>query len=196
MSAPSSTSAPSLVAVPDAPNFSDAPAGVAVASPTPTITRTYEYEGRPTDVARMLSMPGLDYLRGIISGEQPAAPIAATLGFKPVEVDFGRAVFEGVPARYAYNPLGGVHGGWYATLLDSALGCAIHSTLPAGKGYTTIDLSVSLVRGITERTKLVRCEAKVVHSGSTVSTAEAKLFDDRGQLCAHGTTTCLIMTPR
>jgi uncharacterized protein (TIGR00369 family) len=158
--------------------------------------RSYEYEARMPDVSVMLSMPGLDYLRGILRGEYPAAPIAATLNFFPTEFDHGRAVFEGIPERFAYNPLGGVHGGWAATILDSALGCAVHSTLPAGKYYTTVDLSISLVRAITETTKRVRCEAKVVHAGSTVATAEAKLVDDRGQLCAHGTTTCLIMTPR
>jgi uncharacterized protein (TIGR00369 family) len=160
------------------------------------ITRTYDYEGRSTDVARMLSMPGLDYLRGILTGEYPAAPIAATLGFHLVEVDVGRAVFEGTPERYAYNPLGGVHGGWAATLLDSALGCAVHTTLPAGKGYTTVDLSVSLVRGITDRTRLIRCEAAIIHTGGTIATAGARLVDAGGQLYAHGTATCLILSPR
>ena len=160
------------------------------------LARSYEYEARTPDVSLMLSMPGLDYLRGILRGDHPAAPIAATLNFTPTEFDHGRAVFEGVPERFAYNPLGGVHGGWAATILDSALGCAVHSTLPAGKYYTTVDLSISLVRAITDKTKRVRCEANVVHAGSTVATAEAKLVDDRGQLCAHGTTTCLIMSPR
>jgi uncharacterized protein (TIGR00369 family) len=160
------------------------------------LARSYEYEARTPDLSVMLSMPGLDYLRGILRGDYPAAPIAATLGFFPVEFEHGRAVFEGVPDRFAYNPLGGIHGGWSATILDSALGCAVHSTLPAGKFFTTVDLSLSLVRGITEHTKRVRCEASVIHVGSTVATAEAKLFDDRGQLCAHGTTTCLIMSQR
>ena len=160
------------------------------------IARSYEYEGRPADPALMLSMPGIEYLRGIIRGDYPAAPISATLDFHPVEVDHGRAVFEGTPARHAYNPLGVVHGGWAATLLDSALGCAIHTTLPAGKGYTTIDLSVSLVRAITERTGRVRCEANVVHVGGSVGTAEAKLVDARGNLYGHGKATCLILTPR
>jgi uncharacterized protein (TIGR00369 family) len=163
---------------------------------TSTITRTYEYEARTTDVAFMMSMSGLEYLRGIQSGVYPDAPIAATLGFRLAEVDVGRAVFEGTPQRFAYNPLGGVHGGWAATLLDSALGCAVHSTLPAGKGYTTVDLSVSLVRGISERTKLVRCEATLIHAGSSIATASARLVDESGQLYAHGTATCLILTPR
>lgn len=160
------------------------------------LSRSYDYEGRTPDVALMLSMPGLDYLRGILRGDYPAAPIAATLDFEPTEFDHGRAVFEGTPRRFAYNPLGGIHGGWVATLLDSALGCAVHSTLPAGKYYTTVDLSVSLVRALTDQTKRVRCEATIVHAGSTIATAQGKLFDDRGALCAHGTTTCLIMSPR
>ena len=160
------------------------------------LARSYEYEARLPEVSLMLSMPGLDYLRGIIRGDYPSAPISATLSFYPVEADFGRAVFEGVPERFAYNPLGTVHGGWAATILDSALGCAVHTTLPAGKYYTTVDLSISLVRAISEKTKRVRCEATIVHSGSSVATAEAKLLDDRGQLCAHGTTTCLVMSPR
>ena len=160
------------------------------------LARSYEYEGRTPDVSLMLSMPGLEYLRGILRGDYPAAPIAATLDFELVELDHGRAVFEGTPRRFAYNPLGGVHGGWAATILDSALGCAVHTTLPAGRYYTTIDLSISLVRALTERTQRVRCEAHVIHAGSSVATAEAMLVDDRGQLCAHGTTTCLIMAPR
>lgn len=160
------------------------------------VARSYEYEARTPDFSLMLSMPGLDYLRGILRGDYPAAPISATLDFYPVEVDHGHAVFEGVPQRFAYNPLGGVHGGWAATILDSALGCAVHTTLPAGKYYTTVDLSLSLVRAISDKTKRVRCEATIVHAGSSVATAEAKLVDDRGQLCAHGTATCLVMSPR
>ena len=160
------------------------------------IARSYEYEARTPDLAQMLSMPGLDYLRGILRGEYPAAPIAATLDFDLAEVDHGRAVFEGTPQRFAYNPLGSIHGGWVATLLDSALGCAVHTTLPAGKYYTTVDLSISLVRPLTERTQRVRCEATIIHAGRSIATAEGRLLDDRGALCAHGTTTCLIMSPR
>lgn len=160
------------------------------------IARSYEYEGRPVDTAQLMSTPGIEYLRGIIRGDYPAAPISATLGFHPVEVAPGFAAFEGEPARYAYNPLGVVHGGWSSTILDSALGCAVHTTLPAGKGYTTIELSVSLVRAITERTKRVRCEARVIHVGSSIATAEGQLVDDQGKLCAHGKATCMILTPR
>src|SRR6478735_9012535 len=137
-----------------------------------TETRTYSYEARQPDVAKMMSMAGLDYLRGILSGEFPAAPIAATLGFAPTEFEHGRAVFEGTPERYSYNPLGTVHGGWAATILDSAMGCAVHTTLPAGKGYTTVDLDIKLVRAITSRVGKLRCEANVIHTGGSIATAE------------------------
>ena len=161
-----------------------------------SITRTYEFESRLPDPARMLSMSGLDYLRGVLTGEHPAAPIAATLGFHPTEFAPGRAVFEGIPERFAYNPLGTMHGGWAATILDSAMGCAVHTTLPAGKMYTTVDLSVSLVRAISERTKRVRCEATIVHAGGSIATAQGRVVDEAGTLYAHGTTTCLVITPR
>jgi len=161
-----------------------------------TRTRTYEFEGRVPDLGVMQSMSGIDYLRGIIRGDYPAAPISATLGFWPVDVAHGRAVFEGTPEPFIYNPLGVVHGGWAATILDSAMGCAVHTTLPAGKSYTTIDLAVSLVRAITTRTKRVRCEAQIVHAGGTIATAQARLIDETGQLLAHGTSTCLIMSPK
>jgi uncharacterized protein (TIGR00369 family) len=161
-----------------------------------SITRTYELEARLPDPARMLSMSGLDYLRGVLTGEHPAAPIAATLAFRPTEFGPGRAIFEGIPERFAYNPLGTMHGGWAATLLDSAMGCAVHTTLPAGKMYTTVDLSISLVRAITERTKRVRCEATIVHAGGSIATAQGRIVDEAGTLYAHGTTTCLVITPR
>jgi uncharacterized protein (TIGR00369 family) len=162
---------------------------------TLTRLRTYEFEGRAPDPQEMLRMSGLEYLRGVMTGEQPAAPIAATLGFTLVELDTGVAVFAGKPERFVYNPLGGVHGGWSATLLDSAMGCAVHTTLPAGKAYTTVDLSVHLVRPLTDRTGAVRCEARVVHSGGTIATAEGRIVGTDGTLYAHGTTTCLILTP-
>jgi uncharacterized protein (TIGR00369 family) len=105
-------------------------------------------------------------------------------------------VFTGTPDRFVYNPLGTVHGGYAATLLDSAMGCAVHSTLPAGKAYTTVDLSISLVRAITERTGTVRSEAKVIHAGSSIVTAEGRIVGADGVLYAHGTTTCLVLSPR
>jgi len=161
-----------------------------------THSRTYEYEARQPDLATMQSMPGLEYLRGILRGDHPAAPISATLGFEPVAFEHGRAVFEGVPAPFLYNPLGTIHGGWAATLLDSAMGCAVHTTLPAGKVYTTLDFSIHLVRAITTRAKRLRCEAEIVHLGGTIATAQGRLADEAGTLYAHGTTTCLVIAPK
>lgn len=160
------------------------------------LTRTYDYEARLPDVATMMSMSGLDYLQAVLRGDMPAAPIAHTLNFWLTELAHGRAVFVGEPQRFVYNPLGSVHGGWAATLLDSALGCAVHTTLPAGKGYTTVDLSVSMVRPITERVTRVRCEATIIHTGGSIATAQGRITDDAGTLYAHGSTTCMILTPR
>jgi uncharacterized protein (TIGR00369 family) len=159
-------------------------------------TRTYEYDARVVDPATLRSLSGLDYLAGILRGDYPAAPIAATLGIEPTEFEHGRAVFEGTPERFVYNPLGTVHGGWAATILDSAMGCAVHTTLPAGKGYTTVDLSVTLVRALTDRVRKVRCEGRVLHAGSSVVTAEGRITDAEGTLYAHGTTTCLVLGNR
>lgn len=159
-------------------------------------TRTYSFEARRTDVAKMMSTSGLDYLRGILTGEFPAAPIAATLNFAPTAFEHGRAVFEGIPERYTYNPLGTVHGGWAATILDSAMGCAVHTTLPGGKGYTTVDLSIKLVRAITDRVGKLRCEAKIVHTGGSTVTAEGRLIDGCKASRPRGTTTCLVLAPR
>ncbi|HEY6038771.1 MAG TPA: PaaI family thioesterase [Kofleriaceae bacterium] len=161
-----------------------------------TVTRTYDYDARAFDPAIARTMSGLDYMRGVLRGEFPGAPIAGTLGFTLSEVDTGRAVFTGAPDRFVYNPLGTVHGGYAATLLDSAMGCAVHSTLPPGKAYTTVDLSISLVRAITERTGTVRSEAKVIHAGSSIVTAEGRIVGADGVLYAHGTTTCLVLSPR
>jgi len=141
-------------------------------------------------------MTGLEYLAAVLRGDMPAAPIAATLGLRLTELSHGRAVFEGRPERFAYNPLGSIHGGWAATLLDSAMGCAVHTTLPAGRSYTTVDLSTSLTRAITERVKLVRCEGTVLHTGGSVATAQGRIVDEAGTLYATGTTTCLILSPR
>ena len=161
-----------------------------------TETRTYDYDPRPFDPSAALAIPGLDYMRGIIRGDFPAPPIAATLGFTIIDVDQGHAVFEGTPGRFVYNPIGSVHGGYAATLLDSAMGCAVHTTLPAGKAYTTVDLAVSYVRAITEKSGTLRTEANVIHAGSSIVTAEGRVVGSDGTLYAHGTTTCLVLSPR
>jgi uncharacterized protein (TIGR00369 family) len=138
------------------------------------------------------TMTGLELLTAMIDGRLPGPPIMQLIGFDLVEVDNGRAVFEGTPALKHYNPLGTVHGGYAATLLDSCMGCAVHTTLPKGTGYTTLEFKVSLVRPITADTGLVRAEGLVISSGRRVATAEGRLTDARGRLLAHATTTCLV----
>jgi uncharacterized protein (TIGR00369 family) len=115
------------------------------------------------------------------------------MGFRGVEFDHGRAIFEMTPGPQHYNPIGTVHGGVALTLLDSAMGCAVHTTLEAGVGYTTLEVKTNFVRAITADTGLIRCEGTVVHSGSRIATAEGRLTDAAGRLLAHGTTTCLII---
>lgn len=137
---------------------------------------------------------GLELLREYSEGRLPPPPIAVTMGFNLTEVEEGTAVFEGESAEYLYSPIGFVHGGYAMTLLDSAMGCAIHSTLRAGDRYTTLELKTNFVRPITIETGRVRCEGAVIHRGTTVATAEGRLVAvSSGKLLAHGTTTCLIM---
>jgi uncharacterized protein (TIGR00369 family) len=138
---------------------------------------------------------GLEFLRSIISGELPTPPIAVTLGFRLAEADPGRVVFAVQPAEYHYNPIGVVHGGLAATLLDSSMSCAVQSTLPAGVGYTTLEIKVNFIRPITLGVGELRCEGAVIHGGSRTATAEGRLIDQTGKLYAHGTTTCIILRP-
>lgn len=142
--------------------------------------------------AQVAGRSGLELLQAMLRGEVPYAPIARTLDFMLLEVEPGRAVFQGQPLPSHFNPMGGVHGGWYATLLDSALGCAVHTLLPAGRGYTTAELGVKLVRGLSPKVQRVRAEAKVVHCGRQLATAEARLTGPDGALYAHATTACLV----
>jgi uncharacterized protein (TIGR00369 family) len=136
---------------------------------------------------------GLEVLQEMFEGRLPPPPISQTLGFAGVHVEEGKAVFEGEPGEHLYNPIGVVHGGFAMTLLDSAMGCAVHSTLAAGERYTTLEVTTNFVRPITGDTGRVRCEGVVVHRGGTVATAEGRLIAvDSGKLLAHGTTTCLI----
>lgn len=139
------------------------------------------------------ALSGLDYLNRLIAGELPPPPFARLLNFTLVEIAEGRAVFACEPAEYHYNPIGLVHGGLAATLLDSAMGCAVHSTLPAGVGYTTLEIKVNFIRAMSADTGVVRCEANVVHAGNKTATAEGKVLDAEGRLIAHGTTTCMIL---
>jgi uncharacterized protein (TIGR00369 family) len=159
-----------------------------------TRSRTYTWDDPISlrDAGARLS--GLDYLKAVFARRLPPPPIAATLDFTGAEVEEGRAVFVGQPAEFLYNPIGVVHGGFAMTILDSAMGCAIHSTLAAGEGYTSLETSVNFVRPITLETGRMRCEGKVLHRGGRVATAEGRLIaESTGTLLAHGTTTCLVM---
>jgi uncharacterized protein (TIGR00369 family) len=139
-------------------------------------------------------MSGLDYMRALIAGDVPPPPISRLMGFDLISVEEGEAVFRGVPGEQHLNPIGSVHGGFAATLLDSALGCAVHTTLPAGVAYSTLELSVNLVRGITPATGPVLASGRVLHAGRRTATADARLTaEDGGALLAHAKTTCMIL---
>ena len=135
---------------------------------------------------------GLELMQAMLAGDLPHAAIASTLDFVLLSVAPGHTIFQGTPGPQHLNPLGTVHGGWFATLLDSALGCAVHTMLPAGRGYTTAELGVNLVKALTPKVARVRAEGRVIHCGRQLATAEARLVGPDGTLYAHATTTCLV----
>lgn len=159
------------------------------------VTRRREYGwGDPIRTASAAAgLDGLGFVRALASGEISPAPIASTLGFGLTEVEAGRVVFEMRPQEWHYNPIGGMHGGVYATILDSATGCAAHSMLPAGVRYTSLDLSVKFLRGVTVDTGLLRCEGIVQHLGYRTGLATAELRGPDGRLYAHATSSLLIL---
>jgi uncharacterized protein (TIGR00369 family) len=142
--------------------------------------------------ARLAAMTGLQQMQALIDGDFAPPRISKTLDFRLVEVGEGRAVFEGVPQEMHLNPMGGVHGGWYATLLDSCMGCAVHTTMPVGRAYTTAELSVNLVRAARLDGRPLKAIGTVLHVGRQLATAEGRIVDADGKLYAHGTTTCLV----
>jgi len=144
---------------------------------------------RPDQIA---GKTGLEMMQAMLRGEIPFAAIARTLDFTLLSVSPGVAVFQGRPLAQHLNPLGTIHGGWIATVLDSALGCAVHTMMPAGRSYTTAELSVNYVRAVTPQVQRVRAEGKVIHCGRQLATAEARLVGPDGKLYAHATTTCLV----
>ncbi len=149
-----------------------------------------DYGVTPLDEAKRIS--GLELIQGLISGKYPAPPIMRALDYTLDSAEFGVAVFSGDGKFDHYNPLGTVHGGWIATLLDSCMGCAMHTTLKAGQGYTSLEFKVNFVRPVLDTTGRLRAEGRVIHTGSRTGTAEGKLIDANGKLYAHATTTCLI----
>lgn len=145
---------------------------------------------RPAQVAHLT---GLQLFEAMFRGELPFAPIGESLDFLPVHIDVGHAVFQGRPLQRHYNPMGSVHGGWFATLLDSCVGCAVHSALSAGKAYTTVELKINLVRALTDKVPLVRAEGRLIHLGRSMGTADGRLVGHDGTLYARASTTCFIM---
>ena len=156
-------------------------------------TRTVSWQDPLPGAEAARGMSGLEYLRAMGRGDLPGPPIAELMGFGFAEIEEGRVVFECVPAEYHYNPIGTVHGGLACALFDSAMGCAIHAALPAGVGYTTVELKVNFLRPISTRTGRVLCEGKTIHVGGRIATAEARLLDGSGKLYGHATTTCMIL---
>jgi uncharacterized protein (TIGR00369 family) len=143
--------------------------------------------------ATAMQTDGLTFLRNMISQTYPSPPFAETSDIWLVMAENGRVLFEATPAQKFLNPLGTIHGGWISTLLDSAMGCAVHSTLKPGHGFTTVDMTVSFVRAVLPTTGKLTCEGKIIHSGGRIATAEGRVTDANGKLIAHGTETCMIL---
>ena len=159
---------------------------------TRSLTVTWEDPFAAYEEGKKLATP-LEYMRAIRDGRLPAPPIAKLISMDLVEVDEGKAVFQLTPAEQHYNPIGVVHGGIAFTMLDSAMGCCVQTMLPAGKGYTTLEIKANLVRAITLKTGPIRATGKILHMGRQTATAEARLEDAAGKLYAHSTTTCIIL---
>jgi len=149
--------------------------------------------GRPEQFA---GRSGIEIFQAMLRGEIPVPPISETLDFHLVEAEPGRVQFQGRPQFAHYNPLGSVHGGWIATLLDSAVACAVHTLLPAGKTYTTLELKVNYVKALTERVPLVRAVGEIIYSGGRIGTSQGRLVGPDGTLFAHATTTCIVLDAR
>jgi len=162
---------------------------------SPERTRTFTWQDPRVSARAMSTMSGLEFLQAMARGDLPLPPIMATLGFdaRPPEAERGKVTFFLEPQEYHFNPIGSVHGGVYAAVLDSAVGCAVHTMLPAGVGYTTLELKVNYVRPLKLGAGEVRCEGTVLSLGRQVAVAEGRVVGADGKLYAHATTTCLIL---
>lgn len=143
-------------------------------------------------IEQLTDKTGYEILKAMLSGELPYPPMNDTMNMVLIEVDHGHVVLQGIPLPQYYNPMGAVHGGWFATLLDSAMGCAVQSTLPAGRSYTTAELSLNIVRSALHNTGPLRAVGMVIHGGRQIATASARIEDEQGKLYAHATATCFI----
>ena len=158
-------------------------------------TRTFRWAD-PAQFADPISkMSGLDFMRAFLTGQLPSPPFMELLGVRLVSVDPGSVCFEFEPSEFMYSPLGNVHGGIVTVLLDTAMGCSFHTTLPPGVGYTTVELKVSFYRSVTAKSGTLRAVGRILHSGSRVAAVEARLEDQGGQLFAHATSTLLVLRP-
>jgi uncharacterized protein (TIGR00369 family) len=155
-------------------------------------SRTFSWSDPALNAAQLGRRGGLELLRAMISGELPAPPVLHLIDVSRMEADEGRVVVELRAKEFHYNPLGTVHGGVLSTVLDTAAGCAVHSTLPAGVGYTSLDLNVKFLRAVTVDSGLLHCEGTVLQRGRRTALAEAKLTDAAGRLVAHATSSCLL----
>ncbi|HEY7256590.1 MAG TPA: PaaI family thioesterase [Solirubrobacterales bacterium] len=172
----------------------EAAAALAEADPASSRSRTIVWQDPVPTAAAGATMTGLEYMTAVVESRVPPPPIAVVMRLRPLEIEEGRVVFQGEPGEEHYNPIGVVHGGYAATLLDSALGCAVHTTLPAGVAYTSLGLEAKFLRPITRDTGPVLCEASIVHRGRRQATAEATLRTaDGGKVLATGTSTCMIL---
>lgn len=157
-------------------------------------TRTVSWEDPSIGAKKALEMSGLEYIQAMKDELIPPPPIMLTLDFKLKNIEAGKAVFSFIPAEFHYNPIGTVHGGVITTVLDSALGCAVHSLLPKGKGYTTLELKVNFLKAITKNNGELIATGSVIHTGSKTALVEAQITDSAGKIYAHSVSTCLIFT--
>ncbi len=158
-------------------------------------SRTVTWQDPSVSARAARELPGRSFLEAIASGELPAPPAVLMLGLGLDEIGDGRVVFSLDPAEHHYNPIGSVHGGVISTLCDTAMGCAVQSTLPAGAGYTTLELKVNFLRALTTGSGAVRCVGQVLHAGGRIAIAEGRVLDAEGRLYAHATTTCMLFRP-
>lgn len=164
-------------------------------APSTARTRTFDWQDPATTATNVGRLSGLEFLRAIGRGELPPPPVTRMLGMGVITADEGTVVAELQPAEYHYNPLGTVHGGVIATLLDTAAACSVHATLPAGVGYTSLDLNVKFLRPVTMDSGRLTCRGEVLQRGRRTALAESRLTDAQGRLLAHATSTCLIFNP-
>ncbi len=146
-----------------------------------------------TGAAEAINMTGYDYLQAMLNGNLPVPPVLMTLDLQAVSFEKGAAVFSFIPQEFHYNPIGSVHGGVITAILDSAMGCSLQSLLPAGTGYTTLDLKINFLKAITLKSGRLTASGKIIHAGSRTALVEAQLTDEAGKVYAHGLSTCMIL---